>query len=169
MPRMTAGAMLVRCSAPVRYTTTTTTTSLSSSNSGVDTTTVRADDSGAAAATRPLVDVDGVSESDKELIRQAMTNPETQNATMGGHGIGPQGGEMVAVFTCEKCDARFVKRFSKQSYTKGIVIVECPGCTVKHLIADNLGWFTDSEDRTIEDVLRSKGETVTRIGNVHVE
>ena len=64
------------------------------------------------------------------------------------------------------------------------MIVECPGCKnryvyhktlfmnnglsffSRHLIADHLGWFKDSTQdgtlRTIEDMLKAKGEKVRR-------
>ncbi|KAF8912389.1 DNL zinc finger-domain-containing protein [Mucidula mucida] len=71
-------------------------------------------------------------------------------------------------FTCtvEGCGTRSSHECSKQAYTSGIVIVECPGCKNRHLIADHLGWFKDSTDggqmRTIEDIMRAKGEHVRR-------
>ncbi|KAG1732367.1 hypothetical protein EDB19DRAFT_1285326 [Suillus lakei] len=69
------------------------------------------------------------------------------------------------VFTCtaEACSHRSSHTFTKRAYERGIVIVQCPGCKnrcgpidlvaakshklyfpVRHLIADNLGWFKDS-------------------------
>ncbi|KPI88345.1 hypothetical protein ABL78_2584 [Leptomonas seymouri] len=104
-----------------------------------------------------------LSAEDVERIILALRQPEKEKSSvMGGAGIGPAGGDMVAAFTCGPCDYRMVKRFSKHAYTKGIVIVECPNCHVKHLLADNLGWLED-EAKNIEDFLREKGESFTRI------
>ena len=41
---------------------------------------------------------------------------------------------------CTVCDTRATKTFTKHSYEKGVVLIICPGCKNKHLIADNLGW-----------------------------
>lgn len=75
-------------------------------------------------------------------------------------------------FTCtvHQCGHRSTHEFSKRSYTKGIVIVQCPGCKNRHLIADNLSWFTESEDepRTIEQMIEAKGGKVRR-GTVGVD
>lgn len=106
-----------------------------------------------------------LSPEDRELIISALLHPERQKASvMGGPGIGPKDADMVAAFTCGKCDYRMVKKFSKHAYTKGIVIVECPGCRAKHLLADNLSWFED-EATNIEDILREKGESFVRVGD----
>ncbi|KAK0444832.1 DNL zinc finger-domain-containing protein [Armillaria borealis] len=69
-------------------------------------------------------------------------------------------------FTCtvKDCGTRSSHEFSKRAYTKGIVIVQCPGCENRHLIADHLGWFKEgTEDgklRTIEDLVKARGEKV---------
>lgn len=105
-----------------------------------------------------------LSANDQQRIIAALQQPEKEKSSvMGGAGIGPADGDMVAAFTCGPCEYRMVKRFSKHAYTKGIVIVECPNCGAKHLLADNLGWFMD-EARNIEDMLREKGESFIRIG-----
>ena len=68
------------------------------------------------------------------------------------------------------CDGqtRSTHEFSKLAYEKGIVLVKCPKCETRHLIADHLGWF-DSDDLTqggkfkdIEAIMKSKGEQVKR-------
>ncbi|KAJ6617026.1 DNL zinc finger-domain-containing protein [Mycena sp. CBHHK59/15] len=71
-------------------------------------------------------------------------------------------------FTCtvQDCGERSTHEFSKQAYDSGLVLVQCPGCDNRHLIADHLGWFKESTEegklRTIEDILRARGEKVTR-------
>jgi protein import protein ZIM17 len=71
-------------------------------------------------------------------------------------------GYLVASFVCKKCETRNTKKFSKKSYTEGIVIIRCDGCKNLHLIADNLGWFEDS-NVNIEDLMKRKGEEVKKI------
>lgn len=73
-------------------------------------------------------------------------------------------------FTCTvpQCGTRSTHEFTKHSYTKGIVLVQCPGCKNRHLIADNLGWFAESkgEPRTVEEIVRAHGGRV-RTGTVY--
>jgi hypothetical protein len=59
---------------------------------------------------------------------------------------------LAMTFTCtagaEKgnptCGHRSTHEFKKRSYEKGVVIVQCPKCEARHLIADQLGWFNVS-------------------------
>lgn len=41
-------------------------------------------------------------------------------------------------FTCNACKTRSSHRLSKQGYHHGTVLIQCPGCKNRHLIADHL-------------------------------
>ncbi|PRQ78167.1 DNL zinc finger-domain containing protein, partial [Rhodotorula toruloides] len=72
------------------------------------------------------------------------------------------------------CGHRSSHEFARRSYEKGVVIIQCPGCGNRHLIADHLHWFSQTPSpahptgqpigsetpRTIEDLMREKGEQV---------
>eukprot|EP01006_Ploeotia_vitrea_P061736 TRINITY_DN78927_c0_g1_i1.p1 TRINITY_DN78927_c0_g1~~TRINITY_DN78927_c0_g1_i1.p1 ORF type:complete len:168 (-),score=9.22 TRINITY_DN78927_c0_g1_i1:130-633(-) len=82
----------------------------------------------------------------------------SDDKNLGGIGMGTKNADMGIVYTCGKCEERSMKFFTKKAYNEGIVIVECPGCKVKHLVADNLGWCTDGVPKNIEDIVHEKGE-----------
>jgi len=79
-----------------------------------------------------------------------------------GKSFGQIQGKLFLAFTCKKCNTRVEKYIGKKSYEKGVVIVKCEGCSNHHLIADNLGWFRDTE-KNIEEILAARGEEVTRV------
>jgi hypothetical protein len=41
-------------------------------------------------------------------------------------------------FTCKKCLDRSSHRITKQAYHFGTVLINCPGCKSRHLIADHM-------------------------------
>eukprot|EP00933_Yihiella_yeosuensis_P083212 TRINITY_DN97402_c0_g1_i1.p1 TRINITY_DN97402_c0_g1~~TRINITY_DN97402_c0_g1_i1.p1 ORF type:complete len:223 (-),score=46.24 TRINITY_DN97402_c0_g1_i1:32-634(-) len=62
-------------------------------------------------------------------------------------------------YTCGKCNGRSAKKISKRAYHHGVVIITCPFCKNRHLIADRLGWFEEG-GTDIEKMMKEKGEEV---------
>jgi len=76
------------------------------------------------------------------------------------------GRKLAIVFTCTVCETRSIKQFTENAYTNGVVIVQCPGCQNRHLIADNLGFFEDDVGGwNIEKALNKMGENVRVVSN----
>ncbi|KAG6328284.1 hypothetical protein ID866_10805, partial [Astraeus odoratus] len=76
---------------------------------------------------------------------------------------------LLIAFTCtaQDCNHRSAHSFTKRAYTRGIVLIQCPSCKNRHLIADNLGWFKDTMEegklKNVEDILLARGESVRRV------
>jgi protein import protein ZIM17 len=64
------------------------------------------------------------------------------------------------------CSHRSTHSFTRQAYTEGTVLIQCPECKNRHLIADHLGWFKELTEEgkgvDVERILRAKGEEVKR-------
>lgn len=68
----------------------------------------------------------------------------------------------------EICGNRNIHEFSKHAYHNTVVICRCRKCNNNHVIADNLGWFTDLEGkRNIEEIMAEKGEEVVKASLEH--
>jgi protein import protein ZIM17 len=67
--------------------------------------------------------------------------------------------QLMIAFTCKKCDTRSSHTFSKQAYTSGSVLIQCPGCLGRHLIADNLKIFSDN-NFNLEEYLKKSGQNL---------
>ncbi|KAJ7302945.1 DNL zinc finger-domain-containing protein [Mycena albidolilacea] len=97
--------------------------------------------------------------------QDASSEPTTTSSQALPESIVPK---LSMTFTCtaDNCGERSTHEFSRQAYESGIVLVQCPGCHNRHLIADHIGWFKESTEegklRTVEDLLRARGEKVTR-------
>lgn len=104
----------------------------------------------------------GVAGPPQTAASQHGDGPSTQEvppvASTSGKSQGKK--DLVMVFTCTKCGTRAAKAFSRDSYERGVVIVECPGCQARHLVADHLGWFGSKGN--VEDFAREKGNVAVR-------
>ncbi len=69
---------------------------------------------------------------------------------------------MVLVSSCGKCQTPIRKSFSRLAYEKGVVLIKCDGCGVRHLIADHIGWFSHVEGNNLDDYYPGKVKVATR-------
>ncbi len=86
-------------------------------------------------------------DNNQELRNDKKTNSPEDGIKKGSSVLGQAQRKLAIVYTCKVCGTRSSKVFSRRAYEHGIVIVTCPGCDSRHLIADNLGWFEHVEHR----------------------
>ena len=72
----------------------------------------------------------------------------------------PNNENYLIQFTCKICNTKMTRIFTKHAYHNGIVIIKCDGCKGNHLIADNLGWFSEANNKkddkfNIETILKN--------------
>jgi len=104
-----------------------------------------------------------VSDAQGSAATSAEQEQELRAQISDGSVLGTKAEEAYALaFTCNVCNGRSAKKISKRAYHHGVVIVICPHCENKHLIADHLKWFGD-EETDIEAIMREKGEEVVRL------
>jgi protein import protein ZIM17 len=94
-------------------------------------------------APKPLTDRDSIPEekilSDKDAIAARKAMQPCYDMT----------------FTCKKCLERSSHRITKQAYHFGTVLVNCPGCKSRHLIADHM------KVGFVQTYARRRGEVLT--------
>ena len=94
---------------------------------------------------------------------------DPSNFVLGLPGSQTGGKKLAIIFTCSVCNTRAAKQFTEQAYKNGVVLVQCPGCGNRHLIADNLGIFGDEVGGwTIEKAMAKLGQEVTTVTNDNV-
>ncbi|KAG8995844.1 hypothetical protein FRB94_008732 [Tulasnella sp. JGI-2019a] len=75
---------------------------------------------------------------------------------------------LICTCNAQGCGHRGKYEFTQHAYERGVVIIQCPKCKTRHLIADHIGWFkeTDGTDggqlKNVEDFMRAKGEHVSK-------
>jgi protein import protein ZIM17 len=113
--------------------------------------------------------VDGEDAEEKASEENQVPTKEEGSKDLGLPGAQKGGKKLAIVYTCTVCDTRAAKQFTEQAYRHGVVIVTCPGCGNRHLIADNLEFF-GNEDKgwNIEKGMLELGENVKVVNDDNV-
>ncbi|QOU22166.1 hypothetical protein BRETT_002338 [Brettanomyces bruxellensis] len=105
--------------------------------------------------------LNGVRRQIGNLKRVPTLNTSSKDDSKNGDRIKIDKPSLLLAFTCKKCGTRSSHIISKQAYLTGSVLVQCPGCKNRHLIADHLNIFHDGKIN-IEDILQAKGQNVSQ-------
>ena len=73
----------------------------------------------------------------------------------------------MLMFTCGPCGNKLARKFTKDAYHKGVVLIRCDKCDNIHLIADNLGWFEDNK-WNVEQLQENNGKPLLKIKSEEV-
>lgn len=115
--------------------------------------------------------VDGEDPNDMSSEKfKVTTGGEGGSTDLGVPGAQKGGKKLAIVYTCTVCNTRAAKQFTEQAYQHGVVIIQCPGCDNRHLIADNLGFFNDEDEGgwNIEKAMSNLGENVKVVNDDNV-
>lgn len=74
---------------------------------------------------------------------------------------------MEIVYLCKLCNTRNTKTISEEAYNSGVVILQCDGCAVDHLIKDNLGLFSNCDSSLDIETLLAKRDGRVRVIKVN--
>ena len=88
------------------------------------------------ASASPSLPREGAESAESQVESPTSSSSSSKTAVAG----------LAAVFTCNVCDLRSAKGFSRVAFEKGVVIVTCSGCDSMHVLADRLGWFGSAGD-----------------------
>ncbi|CAJ1958462.1 unnamed protein product [Cylindrotheca closterium] len=106
-------------------------------------------------------------EAKDETSQHTITGEGTTDSGIPGAQKG--GKKLAIIYTCNVCGTRSAKQFTENAYNNGVVIVQCPGCNNRHLIADNLGYFSDDDAGwNIEKAMERIGGNVRVVNNDNV-
>lgn len=78
--------------------------------------------------------------------------PNTQNKIVISERTSLVSAKFKIQYKCKLCGTQNHHTVSRIAYRKGLVIATCKGCSIKHLIADNLGWCGFDYDNGETDI-----------------
>jgi hypothetical protein len=120
---------------------------------------------GAISADEDFSDIAAASSSSAVFESRQGVNSSGASSRTQPPGFVP--GRYAIVYTCEVCELRSAKTFSKHAYTKGVVLIRCDGCKNLHMIADNLGWFEHGQN--IEQIYARMGREISKLDSTSAQ